>query len=475
MNLLIVDDQKEIVNSLKNGIHWEKLPVEQVYTAGSAREAKLVLVNFKVDLLITDIEMPEENGLALAQWARENRRDIEIVFLTSHPDFKYAQEAIRLGSFDYILQPVRYEDVEKVVLRVQASVEKKLKIRRLENTRDLVAEQRGTILDAMLSKAFSDKVEDARLIFNHFVEMFEVEYGSCLVLPVLVQILRWKKITNVWDERLVRMVLGNVIEELFEDCQAKAAVSCVRAMRYWVFLVLPRPWPSRETVQARISEFYQFLNGHMDFFVGIYCSADGFCGGEMSDDNEGLHNITMGGAGNMGGSMIHNSASSHSHISAGAAPAGLGDGRTIMDISEIIDRLSNRSAQNGDKKPGIFWEDLAPREETSEDDFVSAAMEYVKRNINKNILRSDVAEYVHLNEEYFSRVFKANTGVTFKDYVLIEKMKTAQFLLGNTKLSVGIIASKVGYDNFSHFSKMFKKITNQTPQEYRKDHNNSAG
>lgn len=451
MNLLIVDDQKEIVNSLKNGIHWEKLPVEQVYTAGSAREAKLVLVNFQVDLLITDIEMPEENGLALAQWARENRRDIEIVFLTSHPDFKYAQEAIRLGSFDYILQPVRYEDVEKVVLRVQTAVDKKMKIRRLETTRDLVAEQCNTILDAMLSKAFGDKTEDARLIFNHFVEMFEVEYGSCLVLPVLVQILRWKKITNVWDERLVRMVLDNVIEELFEDCHARAAVSCVRAMRYWVFLVLPRPWPTRETVQARIDEFYQFLNGHMDFFVGIYCSADGVCGGEMSNDDGGLHN----------------------NISDGAAPAGLEDGRAIMDISVLLDRLSNRSAQNGDKKPGIFWEDLAPQEETSEDDFVSAAMEYVKRNINKNILRSDVADYVHLNEEYFSRVFKANTGVTFKDYVLIEKMKTAQFLLGNTRLSVGIIASKVGYDNFSHFSKMFKKITNQTPQEYRKDHQKS--
>lgn len=451
MNLLIVDDQKEIVNSLKNGIHWEKLPVEQVYTAGSAREAKLVLVNFQVDLLITDIEMPEENGLALAQWARENRRDIEIVFLTSHPDFKYAQEAIRLGSFDYILQPVRYEDVEKVVLRVQAAVENKRKIRRLENTRDLVAEQRNTILDAMLSKAFGDKPEDARLIFNHFVEMFEVEYGNCLVLPVLVQIMRWKKITNVWDERLVRMVLGNVIEELFEDCHARAAVSCVRAMRYWVFLVLPRPWPSRETVQARISEFYQFLNGHMDFFVGVYCSADGFCGAEMTDHEEDLHN----------------------YILDGAVPHGLEDGRTLMDIYVLLERLSNRSAQNGDKKSGVFWEDLAPREETCEDDFVSAAMEYVKRNINKNILRSDVAEYVHLNEEYFSRVFKANTGVTFKDYVLIEKMKTAQFLLGSTKLSVGIIASKVGYDNFSHFSKMFKKITNQTPQEYRKDHQKS--
>ena len=57
MNILMVDDQREIVNSLKNGIRWDTLPVEQVYTACSAKEAKLVLVNFQVDVLITDIEM----------------------------------------------------------------------------------------------------------------------------------------------------------------------------------------------------------------------------------------------------------------------------------------------------------------------------------------------------------------------------------------------------------------------------------
>ncbi len=426
MNLLIVDDQKEIVNSLKNGIHWENLPVEQVYTAGSAREAKLVLVNFQVDVLITDIEMPEESGLDLGQWARENIKDIEIVFLTSHPDFKYAQGAIRLGSFDYILQPVRYADVEKVILRVRDAVEKKKKIKRLENTRDLVAEQRNTILDAMLSKAFGGKSEDAGLIFKHFVEMFQVEYGPCQVTPILVQIMRWKKITNVWDENLVRMVFANVIEELFEDIQVRAAVSCIRDMRYWVFIVLPRPLPSVEVLQQRIEEFFAFLNGHMDFYVSIYGSR------QMISEEE--------------------------------------TGQEPGEITELLERLSRRSDQNAEKKTGVFWDDFDDSDEEGGDDFVAAAMDYVKRNINKNILRSDVAEHVHLNEEYFSRVFKANTGVTFKDYVLIEKMKTAQFLLANTKLSVGIIASKVGYDNFSHFSKMFKKITNCTPQEYRKDY-----
>ena len=71
MNVLLVDDQKEITESLKNGIHWDSIPVEQVYTACSAREARLVLVNFPIDVLISDIEMPEEDGLSLCAWAKE--------------------------------------------------------------------------------------------------------------------------------------------------------------------------------------------------------------------------------------------------------------------------------------------------------------------------------------------------------------------------------------------------------------------
>ena len=122
-----------------------------------------------------------------------------------------------------------------------------------------------------------------------------------------------------------------------------------------------------------------------------------------------------------------------------------------------------------DRQRGIFWEDIPDEIRETEEDPIEKSIQYIKQNLNKNISRTDVAGYVHLNEEYFSRLFKQETGATFKDYILMEKMKAAQKLLEKSRLSVSIIASKVGYDNFSHFSKMFKKVTNQTPQEYRKE------
>ena len=97
MNVLIVDDQQAVIDSLKKEVRWDQIPVEKVYTALSAREARMALRNFDVDVLLTDIEMPEEDALSLFRWMRENCPHVVGIFLTAHADFHYAQEAIHMG------------------------------------------------------------------------------------------------------------------------------------------------------------------------------------------------------------------------------------------------------------------------------------------------------------------------------------------------------------------------------------------
>ena len=99
---------------------------------------------------------------------------------------------------------------------------------------------------------------------------------------------------------------------------------------------------------------------------------------------------------------------------------------------------------------------------------IRRVLEYIRLHVHTNVTRSEAAGLINLNEEYFSKVFKTHTGMSFKNYVLSEKMKAAMNLLANTNLSVGLIASKVGFDNFSHFSKTFIKYTDLSPQEYRR-------
>ena len=141
-------------------------------------------------------------------------------------------------------------------------------------------------------------------------------------------------------------------------------------------------------------------------------------------------------------------------------------------FAALCRRLEGRREANAQKRPGVYWDTRMPDAAAGDADIVGRAKAFIARNLSRNISRGDVASEVHLTEEYFSRLFSRQTGFTFKDYLLNEKMNAAKKLLVSSGLSVSIVASKVGYDNFSHFSQIFKKVVGETPQEYRKNHGN---
>ena len=122
MNVLIVDDQPEVVESMVTGVNWKKIPVEQVFTAYSVKEAQSVFERERIDVLLCDIEMPPTNGFALLRWAQERFSGLVCIFLSAHAEFEYAQEAVKLGSFDYILQPAPYAEIEAAVERAAGKV-----------------------------------------------------------------------------------------------------------------------------------------------------------------------------------------------------------------------------------------------------------------------------------------------------------------------------------------------------------------
>lgn len=123
----MVNDEVLTAETMKEEIPWEQYGIEQVYTAYDVEAGKECIRNNPVDIMLCDIEMPGENGLALLRWVRENKKDIECVFLTCHASFAYAREAICLGCQDYILIPAKYEEIGEVIQRV---------VQRLTKTRE---------------------------------------------------------------------------------------------------------------------------------------------------------------------------------------------------------------------------------------------------------------------------------------------------------------------------------------------------
>jgi two-component system response regulator YesN len=105
---------------------------------------------------------------------------------------------------------------------------------------------------------------------------------------------------------------------------------------------------------------------------------------------------------------------------------------------------------------------------------VKQVIQYINEHLEDEIHRDDLADHVHLNADYLTRIFKKETGQTLKEYVIEQKIQEAKSLLRTTNLPVSIIAAKVGYCNFSHFSYTYKKIMGITPQEERQETSEEA-
>ncbi|WP_308737691.1 AraC family transcriptional regulator [Paenibacillus sp. AR247] len=98
------------------------------------------------------------------------------------------------------------------------------------------------------------------------------------------------------------------------------------------------------------------------------------------------------------------------------------------------------------------------------------ALLYIRGKFQEELSLEDVAEHVHLNPYYFSKVFKQQTGETFIDYVTRLRIDKAKELMKDGRYSMKEVCYQVGYKDPNYFSRVFKKVTGVTPSEYRVQH-----
>lgn len=144
--MLIVDDESIIRNGLYNMIPWSNLGVSEVLTASCAKEALKIVQDTKPDIMLTDICMPEMDGLEMTKIMLEKLPDLKVIVLTGYDDFKYAQKSCSLGVKDFILKPVDESSLTKCIKlqidhiqsEIQSAVENSIMSRKrmIENQRE---------------------------------------------------------------------------------------------------------------------------------------------------------------------------------------------------------------------------------------------------------------------------------------------------------------------------------------------------
>ena len=103
---------------------------------------------------------------------------------------------------------------------------------------------------------------------------------------------------------------------------------------------------------------------------------------------------------------------------------------------------------------------------TTTDDYIDFIKRYISLHYKDEISLNEISEILHVSRSHLSTLFKKNVGVSFTDYLIDFRLNRALEIYQEKKLPLTIVAELVGYQNYSQFSKIFKKRRGKSPREF---------
>lgn len=525
--LLIVDDEPFIVNGLKMSVDWDKIGVSVILTAHNARQAKELFGSGKVDIMLCDIEMPEESGLELLAWVKEHSPSTETVFLTCHADFSFARKAIELGSADYILKPVPPEKLESVILK---TMEKIRKMNQLAEQSQSWVQHHPLFIERFWLDLVNLVIPPGETAVRHGMNERKIPYDPDMrVWPVLIHVQRWHKKLQPRDEKILEYALKNAAEEMISRLGAKAkAIVITLDRRKLLALIEIGPDSGIRSEQLQVL-FESFIQSCRPYF---YCDISCYVGhvSLMHEIAKRTEQLLM---------LQANNVTYKNHVFLqGTAPEQQGlipmpdmkiwyvmlakgsKSDLISEAEQYLNALVNQSGfdalslshfhqnflqilfaflqQKNIEARQLFQDSTSSelsrqavqsipdmlhwvrhvtdkaigqvQEIEQSHSVVEKARRYIDGHLDQELSRETLAAQFYLNPDYMDRLFKKEIGMSMKEYLWNERLRVSEELLAKTDLPVTEIAMQVGYTSISTFTRLFKKHTDLNPSEYRQKH-----
>jgi two-component system response regulator YesN len=529
-NVLIVDDEVHAVRGLQAGVNWEKLKISAILTAHSMKQAQEVYGNSPVDLMICDIEMPQNTGMDLLAWVREHHPKTETIFLTCHSDFSYAKRAIQLDSFEYLLKPVDYEELEEVMERALAKFNKHKQLQSFEETYNHYYQLWESHQSLMKERFWQDLIQQSipsipENIKEHLQKYNLMSLEGMRFVPVLIRVERWYKKLTQRDEQIMEYALRNAAEEGIAQYGPNAAVI---SLKDGIVLVILPFGPNLQISEIRMGcgEYIRFCNQY------LYCDLCCYIGdpvaihkmvpmlgmlNKLDQENVAVVNeiILLRDVKKTESQIEPPSMSGWAELMKQGAKA-----RLLTEVQQYFHKLKQAGSGVGAPLLHSFYQDLLQmlffvlqmnglqankvfaanlltekpemvlRSVQALEEWVQFVIEvamnqihltdgnmsvvdkvkqYITANISEpGLSREVIANYVYLNPDYLTRVFKKETGLSISDHLQQQRIHYAKELLATTDKTVSDIAVLAGYSNLSYFSTIFKKAVHMNPNEYRK-------
>lgn len=244
MNLLIIDDEITNIRYLTSQTNWTALGISQVYEAQSVAQAKELLTSHTIEILLCDIEMPSGSGLELIEWVRSQHYPSVNIFITCHDEFKFAQKAISLGAFSYLLKPVDISELSSVIEQAI------LKYRESELLSQMKLTDSQTS-GGSLSMSSEDNIPEISLpnMNSYLVMLMKGDFDSMQLLTS-----SWER-HNTKNGKISKRALSSfrlVYEEMIFRTAREYSINVQELLSQEIFQKIPEPL-------ASISSFHQYL------------------------------------------------------------------------------------------------------------------------------------------------------------------------------------------------------------------------
>lgn len=523
--VLIVDDEKLAVLGVKASVEWSRLNLEEPQLAYSAKQAREVLHAHSVDIMICDIEMPQETGIELLAWVREHYPTTEVIFLTCHASFQYAQDAIRLGSFDYLLKPVDGERLEEVLGKTVDRLHEQRHFKSLEENVKSYGQMKASYQAKMQEQFWLDLLHE-RIPASHQriqeqLDRFKLPYDAVTrFVPIFIQIQAWHRQFSQREERLLEYGLLNAAQELLTDFASTATAMYIDDRELIVMVVTH---PDANAMETALNRYITASNAYFYCDICCYIGVEG-TPGEMPATIRALQQMSRNNvmqtnrSFKLGQKLGEQSMAKYPEMDIWKELLREGAKKKLQDaIGDYLDGIRHEVDANWLQ---VFYQDflqmvfaelqskglqahsvfatsvLAGPPESAlrslrqlrewmlyltevlinhlhsiqeNHSAVDKAKQYILSNLGLHELtREAIASDVYLNPDYLTRIFRKETGVALSDYIQDQRLMYARRLLLNTTKSISDISQMAGYSNMSYFSKVFKKKFLLTPMEFRK-------
>jgi two-component system response regulator YesN len=512
--VLIVDDERNIRLGVKSILERKENSDYEIYLSSNGVEALELLESKQMDIVITDIRMPQMDGIVFIKELKKRKERVNIIILSGYDDFNYALEALKCGANDYLLKPLKREELYSCLDKIENIIKRNEEfISREKLISEYIEDFRANDLNSIL---MNDNIsEDEFLSITKRTKLKILENSYYLVLLIKNDNIDRKKDMNIkqemnlilenypngnkeqvitffdWDKNLVMIcenekVVNYLSEKIMVDNKFKYSIA-ESSEATGIREIRKAYKEAQQALKYRIFTYYydsvlikytDIANKNMEF----------------SSEAEKIEKLC-----NMIGTDRKNEIETILFELVNENKVNIYDISYIEEINAIINKTiyehiirkfySNQDniIRRYEKLKDIYnFENYKEylhelkdyithvneyiktiKEIYGDKNKIEKAIEYMKKNYAKDLDLAIVSNEVSLNYSYFSQLFKEYTGDNFVNYLKRIRIDKAKELLIGNDFKVYEVAQRVGYPDSKQFAKTFRSIMGISPIEYR--------